>query len=557
MEFLRKLFVQTQSHLKGLTASQRLAIGSCAGLIVLALLWLVNWSGSQTMVPLLDQPMSADEIAPIRQRLEAMQITHKVQNGVLLVPADQEYQVRAQLAQAQALPRDISLGFTRLIEKNMSPWQDLTEKDWLRGVALGNELARTLQCFEGIEDARVFLDRTVKRTIGQPPVVPTASVFVKPAAGVQLTRDRVFAMANMVSAAVGGLDVTKVRVADMTTGRSYAVPSLEDTLAFSDLEDRQKKETYFANKIRDLFDIPGLLVAVHAALDEESTQVIKEEHGKPVMVADESESETMARGQQADEPGVNPNTSVAISSGGNSENMEKNRTKSTFDGRVDRTVTKTEKPRHGIQKLFASVNVPRSYLEAIYKKANEGKVPTDEELNALARTELDVKIRNQVLGVLGLGRGEEDQVKVAWIHDDATIQLGEAMQAGTTDGMLALVRVYGGKAGLGALAFVSLVMMLMMVRRVSEGPVLPGEEPPARQVIHIKGRRKADEVMEMTVGDEPVGDAEVSGALLVGREVDEHTLHSQEVVGQVVEMINDDPETTVGILRRWMDTDQK
>ncbi len=557
MEFLRKLFVQTQNHLKGLTASQRLAIGSCAGLIVLALLWLFNWAGSAVMVPLLDQPMSAEEVAPIRQRLEAMGIAHKSENGVLLVPADQEYQLRAQLAQAQVLPRDISLGFTRLIEKNMSPWQDLTEKDWLRGVALGNELARTLQGFEGIEDARVFLDRTVKRTIGQPPVVPTASVFVKPAAGVQLSRERVFAMANMVSAAVGGLDVTKVRVADMTTGRSYAVPSPEDTMAFSDLEDRQKKETYFANKIRDLFDIPGLLVAVHAALDEESMQVIREEHGKPVMLADESESEVMTRGQSADEPGVNPNTSVAISSSGNAENMEKSRTKTTFDGRVDRTVTRTEKPRHGIQKLFASVNVPRSYLEAIFKKANADKDPTDEELDTLARTELEVKIRNQVLGVLGLGRGEEDQVKVAWIHDDAAVQFGAAMQAGAGDGMLSLVRTYGGKAGLGALAFVSLVMMLMMVRRVSEGPVLPGEEPPSRQLIRVKGRRKADEVLEMSVGDEPVGEAEISGALLVGREVDERTLHTQEVVGQVVEMIKDDPDTTVSILRRWMDSDQK
>ena len=37
----------------------------------------------------------------------------------------------------------------------------------------------------------------------------------------------------------------------------------------------------------------------------------------------------------------------------------------------------------------------------------------------------------------------------------------------------------------------------------------------------------------------------------------ESSRQAATVVGQVVEMINDDPETTVGILRRWMDTDQK
>ena len=70
MEFLRKLFVQTSTHLKGLSVSQQLAIGSCVALVVVSTLWLVSWAGSPVMVPLLDQPMDADELAAIQQRLK-------------------------------------------------------------------------------------------------------------------------------------------------------------------------------------------------------------------------------------------------------------------------------------------------------------------------------------------------------------------------------------------------------------------------------------------------------------------------------------------------------
>lgn len=556
MEFLRKLFLQTAAHLRGLTVSQRLAIAACGALVVVALSWMVNWAGSPVMVPLLDQPMSQEEVTPIQQRLDAMGVKYTMSGQTMLVPAADEYHVRAQLAQSQVLPRDTSLGFTRLIEKNSSPWQDMSEKDWLRSIALGNELARTLCEFDGIEDAKVFIDKRAKRTIGQPPVVPTASVFVKPAAGVKLGEERVYAMAQMVAAAVGGLDPNKVRVADMTTGKSYAVPSDEQGRAFDDLEDRQKKEAYFARKIRDLFDIPGLLVAVHATLDEEASQVVKEEHGKPVLLTDETENENQVQARSAQEPGVNPNTSVAIAQPSSSESMEKNRSRSTFDGHVDRTVTRTEKPRHGILKLFASVNLPRSYLAAIFKASNAGKEPTDEQIDALAKTELDVKIKTQVMGVLGLAKGSEEQVNVAWIHDEGIVQSLPAVQAGQSENLTSLVRAYGGKAGLASLAFMSLMMMLMLVRRGHEGPVLPGEEPPAK-LFRIRSKRKAGpEEIEMTVAEDVVGEAAVSGTVLIGREVDEQTLHTQEIVTQVQEMIKEDPDAAVSILRRWMDTDE-
>lgn len=561
MEFLRKLIAQTVAHLKGLTVSQRLAIGSCAALIVVALVYLVHWASTPTMVALLDQPMTSQEIAQIEQKLTAMGAIHKTVNGTVMVPTADRVRLYAQLAESQTLPRDTSWGFNELI-KETSVWASGEEKERQFCLALQNQLAQVLRRFDGIEDARVFVNNVMRRGIGKPAVLPTASVFLRPKGGLEFSRDRIAAIANTVAGAVAGLDPTQVKIADMVSGRSYALPSTEEVADTADLEARQKKEAHYANKIRELYaSIPGLLVAVHARLDDQTTSTVKEEYGKPVPTRDRSESSTQTRGPAGQEPGVNPNTSVAISAaGGPAENTEKNTTETEYDAKVDRTLTKIEKRANGIQKLFASVNVPRSYLAAIFKRQNNGKDPTDVEMDTFAAPEL-AKMKGQVRRVLGLAKEEADeQIEVTWIHDDATIQMGgQPAEAGPPEGVLSLVKANGGKVGLGALAVLSLLMMLMMVRRVSEGPVLPGEEPPTPQVIRIKSGKKkgAVEEIDLTVAEEPIGEAALSDSLLVGKEIDESTLHRQKVVDQVVEMINDDPEGTVGILKRWIDTEPK
>ncbi|HOW72273.1 MAG TPA: flagellar M-ring protein FliF C-terminal domain-containing protein [Phycisphaerae bacterium] len=561
MEFLRKLIAQTGAHLKGLTISQRLAVGSCAVLIVVALGYLVHWASTPTMVALLDQPMTSQEVAQIEQKLTAMRAAHKTVGGTIMVPTADRVRLYAQLAQSQSLPRDTSIGFDVLIKEG-SVWATSGEKDRQWSVALQNQLAQVLRQFDGIEDARVFINNDKKRGIGQPSVVPTASVFVRPKGGLEFGRDRIAAIANMVSGAVSGLDPTQVKIADMVSGRSYVLPKPEEVADTAGLEARQRTEAYFANKIRELYaSIPGLLVAVHARLDDQTTSMVEHKFGKPVLKRDKSDTMTQTRGSTSEEPGVNPNTSVAIAGGGAPlESTEKNTAETEYDAQVDSTVTKTEKRPNGIKDLFASVNVPRSYLAAIFKKQSNGKDPTDAELATFAAPEL-AKMKGQVRRVLGLTTKEsaDEQIEVTWIHDDATIQMGQPVEVGQSEGVLSLVKANGGKVGLGALAVLSLLMMLMMVRRVSEGPVLPGEEPPTPQVIRIKSGKKkgAVEEIDLTVAEEPIGEAALSDSLLVGKEIDESTLHRQKVVDQVVEMINDDPDGSVGILKRWIDAEQK
>lgn len=559
MEFLRRLLLQTQAYLKGLSGSQRLAIGACVGLILVSLSWLVNWASTPELSPLLDQPMSAQELASIQQRLDSQGVIYKVSNtSTILVPAEQRPRLLAQLGQQKALPTDISIGFAKMME-DASPWLSMEEQGRRWSIARSYELSRVLREFDGVMDARVLIDEKTRRTIGAAPVTPTASVWVKMAPGISLDKERVFAMASFVSRAVAGMDITNVSVTDASTSRSYSVPRASDARAYDDLEDRQKKEEYFARQIKELLaNIPGLLVAVHCELDEQSKQEIKTMHGKPVVVSEKTETMTQERGNNASSPGVVPNTSRAVTpAGGVVDRTEKSISETTSDPRVDITQTTTEAPRHVLKSLSASVNVPRSYLAAVWKVTNKDKEPADADIDS-AWASMQKKILPQVETALGIAKGS-GAVEVAWFHDDATMQFaqggygGGAMEAGVgSNTVMTIARNYGSTIGVGALGVMGLLTMVMMVRRVSEGPVLPGEEPPPPQ--ERLNKRKKEPLM--TVSADPIGRAEINEHLMMAKEVDPQTLRTQQVVEQVQDMIKEDLSGAVTILQRWIDADK-
>ncbi len=559
MEFLRKLFVQTQSHLQGLTVSQRLAIGTSVALIAVALLGLVNWASAPERVPLLDQLMTADEVAQIQQRLDAMDVEYQLKGDLIMVPAASRRRLLARLSEGNLLPQDLSNGFANLLEQS-TPWLSQDAQKFRRSVALSNELSAVLREFDGVTDARVFIDKTILRRIGQPSVTPTASVWVKLSPGQALGKHRVRGFASFVSRSIGGMNLSDVGIVDASTGRSYSVPKPENGQAYDDLEDRQLKESHFANKIKTLLGyIPGVLVAVTADLSPESLTKTESKIAKPYMSEETAESTLQDRTTPAAEPGVNPNLGAAIASGGNSDRMEKEKSTASYQAPAGSVTTLTEKPRHELLGLSASVIVPRSYLAAVYARENDGKEPTDAELEAASRkpdSGVLAKIEQQVVSALALD--DPGQVRVDWFPDDATVLMGSAsVEASTGAGMMAYVRSYGSKAGLAGLAVMSLMMMVMMVRKVGEGPILPGEESPPGLFAGKQTAAAGAGVAPMqTLEGMPVGEARASEQALEGLEVDEETLKSQHIVEQISSMVNEDPEASVNILQQWIDQSQ-
>jgi flagellar M-ring protein FliF len=543
MEFLRGLIAQTQNYLRGLTASQQLAIASLVALIGVSLLWLVSWASAPALVPLLDQPMSQEEVAKIQERLDAVGIEHEMQGSMLMVRAEDRTRLLGQLSQQRLLPDDISLGFKNLILERSQRFASMREQDRMWNLAISNELARVVRGMEGVKAARVFIDSTTKRGISGPNIKPTASVGITLADGVNLSKGRIYAIASLVSGAVSGLSLHDVQITDSRTAKSGSVPRPEDELAFDDLDDRRNKEKHYEEKVRGyLTHIPNAVVKVFADLAPESKHEMKRTHGKPPLESERTETEKMTRGTLQDEPGMRPNTEVNVNGTIPQESMEKSVTEATFDAHIDETVTTVETPRHRIIDLGAAVSIPKSWLMQVYKGQIGEEELTDEEFDELVADRLE-RIKKDVMVLLD--QEDEAKVRVDWVPDMDGLAFGQVMQAGPTEGMLGYVQAYWDKAGIAALAVISLLMMLMMVRRVGEGPVLPGEEPPAAMGQELGG--------DAIDGDVLAGEAHESEPLLMGKEVDETTLQAQKVVEEVTELITQDPTASASILQQWLE----
>jgi len=539
MEFLRKLLVQTRYHFQGLTSFQRFTYGLCLVLIVAAFIWLIPMTGAQSMVPLLDQPMTAKELDQIEQHLGVMKVSYKTVGQIILVPADRRVQLQAQLAQLSLLPKDTSMGFDKLMQEK-SFWRSSEENRRHWNVAKGNELARVIREFEGVLEAKVFIDKSTARTLGATRVRPKASVFVRMAAGCELDGRRAFALANLVCGAVAGLDVDKISITDATTGRSYNVPKTAEGSAFDDIEIRQRKEQYFADRIRDLLaNIPGLLVSVHAELNPEYMKETVEIHGDPVELSEKSEYLTH---KPADGEPAGATMPAGV--------IDKAVTETTYDAKVNTTITTTELPRNGIKSLTASVNVPRSYLAHIYKINHRGEEPGDAEIERVGVPELD-KIKRQVMGALAIEDEQDWRVKVDWFHDNVeTGPLIEQIDREEKSDALLLVQKYGGKAGIGVLAVMSLFVVLMLVRKAGNGPVTTDN---GTDKTRLQDRRDFNSVSSgapVRLNIESLQDRQMDG------DPDRQTQYTQQMVGQIAEAVRREPQKAVDILKHWIETEQ-
>ena len=304
MNFIKKLLAQTGDHLSGLSRSQRIALVLCAVIVAGALLLLVHWSATRSYVPLPLAELSPEELSDLETALVSMGVNYKVQANRILVPPQQRTVVLGRLMETEAMAGKLTIDFAKLIESD-SPWLSENEKQWRRTVALSGELSKTIASMSGITSARVFIDNTMRRGFAGRSVAPSAVVAVVPARNFEMNKKRVHMLASLVSGAVAGLDLTKVRVVDETAGRSYTPADPQDAVAADLLEMRRSEEQHYEGKIYErLSYIPGVLVSVFAEQDTELTQTQQTKLDKPVVSKASSETITELRGPTSAEPGT-------------------------------------------------------------------------------------------------------------------------------------------------------------------------------------------------------------------------------------------------------------
>jgi len=548
MEFLRHWASQVAAHLRGMSASQKLAIGLCVALMAVSLGWLVHWAGAPARVPLLDQPFTQQELAAVEAQLRASGADYEIVGDRVLVKPDDRPRLLASLQQSSALPSDTSLGFAKLLaEENVWRSKDDNRRRW--NLALSNELSQVLRQFNGVSDAQVFIDKPVSHGLGRDARVPQASVYMKIQPQTEVSKRFVEAVASLISGAVSGLTPQRVQVVDATTGRRYAVPDRDGGMVEDMLDLRRQKEQHYTRKILSLLDyIPGVLVGVTAELVTKAERVESRKLDKPTVVEEESTSATSKDGASEEEPGVVPNVGRAVAAGGVGRSTEESTERTRFT--AGETRTSTQILPGTIKRLTASVNVPRSYFAAIYRQARPDQdAPSDDELRPIITAQLE-EINKQVAPLVDVAGG--GQVHVGWFYDSATVAMapgaGEVPRAEFD--VMGLAGSYWQPAALGLLAMISLLMIRRMVRKAPL--VVPGTVEAGGGAAAGASTRKGTDEEVLLVGAAPVGRAEVTEGVLTAQELDDNDLRSQTIAEQVAQLVQSDPAAAAKVVQRWV-----
>lgn len=191
--------------------------------------------------------------AEIAAYLDGQGVPYEIgdRESTVLVPADQLYSLRTDLAE-QELLGDGSVGFELLSETSMGASSFNEQKNYDRAVA--GELQRSFQEIPSVASARVIINRPPPSPFLDDERRPSAAVKLQMAAGRRISDRQLAGVIHLVSGAVEGLAPDAVQVMD---GQGLLSRGDEDpaAMAASDtMEAEQAKEQHLTRKAQELLD---------------------------------------------------------------------------------------------------------------------------------------------------------------------------------------------------------------------------------------------------------------------------------------------------------------
>lgn len=554
MERFRQLMSFIAARLSVLSVSQRVAIAMCAALVAFSMLWLLQWSTTPDMVPLVTQEFTYDQLDAAEGALKANGIRYQIAGTRLLVQAGDRHNALRLLHSASALPEG-SLFDMAAVVADQNPFQAPEAREYAQNYAKGNELAKIIATAPFVKQASVILNPKSKRRLGGQSDEPTASVAVTLDARSDMSDSMVDGFARLVAGAVAGLKPHNVSITDTKTGRSFNIPQPGDTASFDILSLEKKREAHLLSKIMNkLADIPGVQVAVSVELETSKRTTQKLQHDQPQPKTETSQSSEQSTGGAAKESGVQANLGQEISGGssGNSNSTEQTSVEN-FEPKVAQTETIEHIP-FATKSVTATVGIPRSFLAGIFKTRNpdKGEPKEDDPVFVKVRDEQVARIKSSVEKIVMAKTPKDVEVDVypdmSWNGEGSPIREGGALGGvaqASNDSLdtMGLVTTYGPTAGLAFFALVSLTLMMRLVRKAV---------PPPTSSAAMEDRGSADEPV-LSVGADAIGQAAASETMLTGREVDDDTLRFQELGTEVSKLVEADPEGAAQLIRRWIE----
>jgi flagellar biosynthesis/type III secretory pathway M-ring protein FliF/YscJ len=185
------------------------------------------------------------------------------------------------------------------------------------------------------------------------------------------------------------------------------------------------------------------------------------------------------------------------------------------------------------------VLLPRSHFVRTYralKKMPEDQQPDETVLDAFIALEV-AKLKPAVQ--LCLNGASADAVHVADYTDLMPRASAGSPQAASAAPMMLLVTTHAKEIALGALALVSLFMVSSMVKKGSASPV-------------AATYASATKPSQLAPPEEVAGEVRESGPLLDGMELDEDSVKAQQMLNQVANLVEENPDAAATLVKRWL-----
>ena len=164
MERPGQLLNYIRTQLGAMNPSQRVAIGLCAAMVVGSVLWLLQWSTSPEMVPVVAHELTFDELNAAEDSLQAGGIPFDLRGNRIYVRSLDRHNALRILYTAKALPEG-SLFDMQAIVTDDNPFQSPEARAFAQNYAKGNEVAKIIATYPNVQKASVLINPRTKRRI--------------------------------------------------------------------------------------------------------------------------------------------------------------------------------------------------------------------------------------------------------------------------------------------------------------------------------------------------------------------------------------------------------
>lgn len=387
---------------------------------------VVLWSRDPTYMPLYNQltPRDAADVVDLLQR-NAIPFKIDETHGAVMVVANEVQSARMKLA-AEGLPRSNNSNNEFFAGNNSFNTSQFMENARYKQ-ALETELARTISQFHDIKAARVHLAIPRESAFVRDSREPSASVFIDIYPGVEIKKQTIASIVNLIASSIPSLTASRVTVVDqdgqlLSEGSGQTMFS--NTERFMDY--RQSLEQQYAQKIQDiltpLLGFGRVRAKVSADVDftsfEQTQEMFNPETGA-LRSEQTMEEKRNAGAQQSGVPGAlsntppqnaglqqngqNNNRPVGLASNQDSMQSSDFQKQSTKNFEVDKTISHTRNQPGTIKRLTVAVLVDN---RPVYDEKTKKMVMTP------LKPEEITQIKSLVADAIGFNTGRGDSLNV-------------------------------------------------------------------------------------------------------------------------------------------------